>query len=39
MKKYLTIFEKDELESLLKNIKHNINNFKFNEEIESIIQL
>ena len=39
MKKYLTIFEKDELESLLKNIKQNINNFKFNEEIESIIQL
>ena len=39
MKKYLTIFEKDELESLLKNIKQNINNFKLNEEIESIIQL
>ncbi len=38
MKQYLANFEKEELESLLTNIKQNINDFKFNEEIESIIQ-
>lgn len=38
MKKYLSNLEKEELESLLKDIQQNINNFKFNEEIESIIQ-
>ena len=38
MKQYLAVFEKEELESLLTNIKQNINDFKFNEEIESIIQ-
>lgn len=38
MKKYLSNLEKEELESLLKDMQQNINNFKFNEEIESIIQ-
>lgn len=38
MKKYLSNLEKEDLESLLKNIQENINNYKFDEEIESIIQ-
>jgi hypothetical protein len=38
MKKSLTKLEKEELESLLENIRQNIMDYKFDEDIESIIQ-